>query len=135
MDITYECLTDKNFLLYCAKFYDNPACHTVDEFLEDLKRIKYVKKAFSRYETTGEIKHRLVLNHVIILLNVFGPIALARILFFKMPEYLRYLKPFLLFLNVLPDRLFNIGKPGFNYVTDDIGMDMGIINKLREVSK
>jgi hypothetical protein len=116
-----------------AKAYDNPACHTVDEFMEDMRRIKYIKKSFSRYETTGEIKERLFLNHVIILLNVFGPQFLPRILFFKMREHLRYLKPFLILLSVLPPRVYNIGKDSYTFVTDDIDMDMGIVQRLREL--
>jgi hypothetical protein len=133
MDVMYDCINEKNFLLYAAKFYENPACHSVEEFLEDIKRIKYIKKSFSRYETTGEIKERLVLNHITILLNVFGPVCLPRILFFKMREHLRYLKPFLILLNVLPEEIYNIGKDSVTFITDDIEMDRGIVNRLRNI--
>ena len=132
-DPIFDSINEKNFLLVCAAKYENPSCHSVEEFLEDLRRIKYVKKSFSRYETTGEIKERLVLNHITILLNVFGPQFLPRILFFKMPEHLHYVKPFLILLNVMPPRVYNIGKEGRNYITDDIPMDKNIIKKLREL--
>lgn len=133
MDLIYEPLNEKNYLLLCAKIYDNPSCHTIEEFMEDLRRIKYIKKSFSRYETTGEIKERLVLNHITILLNVFGPQFLPRILFFKMPEHLHYVKPFLILLNVMTPRVYNIGKESRTYVTDDIPMDQNIVTKLRNL--
>lgn len=129
----YDNLNDKNFLLYCAKHYDNPNCLEIDEFYEDLKRIKYIKKLFTRYEITGELKERLILNHLIILNNVFGASALPRILFLKMPKQLKYLKPFLILLNILPNVVYNIGKNRLNYVTDDIAMDKNIIEVLRKI--
>lgn len=135
MDIKYEVLNHRNFLLYSAKFYDNPACHSVDEFNADIGRIKYIKKSFTRYITTGDIKERLVLNHVTILLNVFGPVALARILFLKIePEYWKFLKPFMVLLNVLPVRIYNIMEKGTVIDTDSIDMDLNIVSKLRMIT-
>ncbi len=133
MDLMYETLTEKNFLLYCAKAYENPACHSMDEFLEDIKRIKYIRKAATRYETTQELKERLVLNHVTILLNVFGPVALPRILFFKLRDNLEFIKPFLLLLNVLPPKVYNLGKEKQTIDTDDISIDLEIVRRLREI--
>lgn len=129
----YEKLDDSNFILYCAKNYDNPHCHDTNEFYEDLRRIKYIKKLITRYVITGELKERLILNHFIILNNVFGPVHLTRIVFLKMEKQLKYVKPFLVLLNILPERVYNIGKEGKIYVTDEIEMDQRIIEALRKI--
>ena len=65
-----ENLTDENFVLYCAKYYDNPSCQSTEEFLDDLKHIKYIKKLITRYVENGELKERLILNHLTILYNL-----------------------------------------------------------------
>jgi len=98
-------LNDENFLLYAAKAYDKP--HILQsEFEDDLKRIKYVKRLLRKYRQTGEFKERLVLNHVIVLANVFGVEATVNMLFFKVdPEDYPLLKTILIFLNYLPKRL------------------------------
>lgn len=129
----FEKIDDSNFLLYCAKHYDNPHCHDTEEFYEDLRRIKYIKKLITRYVITGELKERLILNHIIILNNVFGPTHTVRILFLKMEKQLKYVKPFLVLLNILPERVYNIGKEGKNFVTDEIEMDLKIIEALRKI--
>lgn len=119
-------LTEANFMLYAAKHYDNPHCFDISEFNEDLNRFKYIKRLFSRYRDTGELKERLILNHIIILYNLFGVEATTRMLFFKLPEYYPYLKPFLLMLNYLPKQV--------DYVhTDEIVMDMGVVERLRKI--
>ncbi len=128
-----EKLDDSNFILYCAKYYDNPHCHDTEEFYEDLRRIKYIKKLITRYVVTGDLKERLILNHIIILNNVFGPIHLCRILFLKMEKQLKYIKPFLIMLNILPEKVYNIGKEGKIFVTDEIEMDLTIIEALRRI--
>ena len=79
-----EPLNHKNYFLYCAKHYDNPQCVDIEEFKEDLNRIKYIKKLITRYEQKGELREHLILNHVITLYNVFGPEHLPRILYLKM---------------------------------------------------
>lgn len=129
----FEKLDDSTFVLYCAKHYNNPQCHSTEEFYEDIKRIKYIKKLLTRYEIAGELKERLILNHIIILNNVFGAIPTARILFFKMPKYFPYIKPFLLLLNILPETIHNIGTNGININTDDIPLDSTIIEALRKI--
>lgn len=131
----YDRLDDSTFLLYCAKHYDNRQCYGTEEFLEDLKRIKYIKKLFTRYEVTGELKARLILNHLITLNNVFGPVATVRILFYKIPKHLKYLKPFLILLNIMPETVFNIGPEGKNIHTDEIPMDSEVITILRKYEK
>ena len=127
-----ELLTNKNYLLYCAKHYDNPHCTDMNEFYEDLKRIKYIKKLVSRYVKTGELKSRLILNHLIILNNVFGPTVLVRILFLKMKPQLPYIKPFLIMLNILPEVVYNVAGEKVIY-TDNIAMDNKIVEDLRSI--
>ena len=78
-------LTDSNFLLYAAKYYDNPECSGIKEFHDDLKRFKYMKRLLRQYEKTGEIADHLILNHVILLHNVFGELTVP-LLFFKLEE-------------------------------------------------
>jgi hypothetical protein len=87
----YEPLSEDNFLLYAIKVYDNPSCKGMNEFYEDLNRIKYIKRLFNKYETKKILKERLLLNHIMILNNVFGVEGCARILFFKIePKYHSY---------------------------------------------
>lgn len=125
-------LNDANFLIYCAKHYDNPQCHSTEEFIEDIKRIKYIKKLLTRYVDSGELKERLILNHLIILNNVFAPPHLARILYTKMKSHFGYIKPFLILLNVLPDKLYNIKGESIIDV-NMIAMDEHIIAALRKI--
>ena len=120
-------------MLVAAAAYENPSCYDQNEFLEDLRRLKYIKKALTRYETTGELKERLVLNHIIVLNNVFGHEVAVRLMFLKMEKQMRYLKPFLILLSVMPDVVANVGKAGRMVVTDEIPMDPGIVDVLRRV--
>jgi hypothetical protein len=99
-------LSEDNFLLYAVKMYENPSCKGMSEFYEDLNRIKYIKRLFNKYETKKILKDRLLLNHILILNNVFGVEGCARILFFKIePKYHSYLKTFLIFLQILPKKI------------------------------
>ena len=127
-----EHLTEENFLIFCAKIYDNPAMHSTTEFIEDLDRIKYIKKLITRYIDTGELKERLILNHIITLHNCFGD-QLAKILFLKLENHYHLIKPFLIILNALPDRISNVGSHSIVY-TDDISMDQTIIEALRKIN-
>jgi hypothetical protein len=129
----FENLTDDNFLIYCAKHYDNPQCHSTEEFMEDLKRIKYIKKLITRYVENGDLKERLILNHLTILYNVFGAEHLCRILYLKMKPQYSYIKPFLIMLNIIPERLFNI-KDEKIIDTNTIPMDENIVKILRALS-
>jgi hypothetical protein len=126
----FEHLTDENFLIYCARHYDNPQCHSTEEFLEDIKRIKYIKKLITRYVENGDLKERLILNHIIVLSNVFGAEHLARILYLKMKSQFKYIKPFLVLLNIMPERLLNIKEERI-IDTTMISMDEHIIKQLR----
>jgi hypothetical protein len=128
----YDNLTDANFLLYCAQNYNNPQCCSNEEFLEDLKHIKYIKKLLTRYVDKGDLKERLILNHLMILNNLFGPRHLPRILYLKLKPQFNCVKPFLVLLNILPEKLYNIGGE-VTIDLDMISMDQRIINELRKI--
>ncbi|MAL43781.1 hypothetical protein [Hyphomonas sp.] len=99
-------INDENFILFAAHKYNNPACESEEEFYEDLNRVKYIKRLFFRFDNTGELKVRLLLNHIIILTNVFGNEGATRILFHKSEEkYYGYVKTFLKYLNSLPKEI------------------------------
>jgi hypothetical protein len=126
-------LTNENFLFESARHYRNIQVSSTEEFLSDLKRLKYLKKIITRYSTSGLIDERLVLNHIIILYNVFGAEFLARMLILKMYNQMKYLKPFLLYLNILPNVIKCVNEKNFSTV--EFPMDVGIIDKLREIDK
>jgi|TARA_B100001094_G_C17408602_1_gene429064 hypothetical protein len=92
-------LNENNFLLFAIKHYDNPHCSTRDDFYEDLKRFKYIKRLLKKYIKTGDLKTHLLLNHIIIIYNIFGD-AGTPLLFFKLEtEYWSSLKSILVFLS------------------------------------
>jgi hypothetical protein len=125
-------LDDSNFFLYAAQHYDNP-CFDTTEFNDDLNRFKYLKRLFNRYEETGELKERLVLNHLTILYNVFGVEATTRMLFFKLEGYYTFLKPFLVLLNYMPEKILNIGPDSKTILSTDIALDDKIVEMLRKI--
>jgi len=97
-------LDDDNLLNYAMKHYDNPECKSIEEFQEDLTRTKYIKRLFRKYKSSGELKERLILNHIIIFYNVFGIEAATNILFFKIEdEFWPLLKTFLVYLDMFPE--------------------------------
>ena len=122
-------LTDDNFIVYALKCYSAPRC-IISEFESDIRRTKYLKKLVRKYNSTKELKERLILNHIILLSNVFGPEPTTRILFFKfdVDDY-GILKTFLLYLNMMPDIVMGIN--GINLQSSDILVDMDVANKLR----
>jgi hypothetical protein len=97
-------LTESTFLLYAMKNYDNPQCTEMSEFEEDMKRFQYLRKLLSRYRQDSDLKERLILNHLIVIFNVFGPGA-TNMLFMRLHEYHEYLKPFVEYLNFMPEVL------------------------------
>jgi hypothetical protein len=131
MQACSELLTDDNFLLYCASHYDRRHYVDDEEFYTDLNRIKYIKKLFTRYEQTGELRERLILNHIIVLNNVFGPVHTPRIIFLKLKDQFTLVKPFLILLNILPETFVNIGTANTLYYTDDYSLDITITERLR----
>jgi hypothetical protein len=125
-------LNDDNFMLYAAKKYDQPHIATA-EFLEELQRLKYVKRLLRKYRATGDLRERLLLNHVIVLGNIFGPDGACNMLLFKVDDEDRpALKTVLLYLNFWPKQLpytFN----GESIHHDGIPIDMNLANKLRAI--
>ena len=98
----YE-LTDDNFFIFAMKHYDNPSCKGMDEFKDDLKRFSYVKRLLKKHHPGDDLKEKLIVNHLIILYNLFGVKAATKMLFFKIDkQFWGKLKSFLLFLNVMP---------------------------------
>jgi hypothetical protein len=125
-------LNDQNFLIYAAKCYDRP--HILQsEFEDDLKRIKYVKRLLRKYRQTGEFKERLVLNHVIILANVFGVEATTNMLFFKVDqEDYPLLKTILIYLNYMPIHL-KVTFDKYQIRQEEIPVDLKIADILRNI--
>lgn len=100
----FDKLNRKNFKLYASQHYNNPECVDINEFKEDVNRFKYVKRLLSRYEAHNDLQERLILNHLIVIYNVFGIKAANRMLWYKIDEnHWHYIKPFLVFLHYLPE--------------------------------
>ena len=131
----FDDLNEKNFLLYAMKEYNNSQCTSIDEFNDDLKKIKYIKRLLNQYVSEGVLKERLLLNHIIVFYNVFPPAAATRILFFKIEEkFWPILKPFLFYLKLMPeDKIESI--MGREIRTNEILMDQGVIDSLRKFDK
>jgi hypothetical protein len=125
-------LTDHNFLLFCAQHYDNSRYISTEEFVEDLNRIKYIKKLITRYVENGDLKERLILNHIIVLNNCFGPEILCKILYLKLRNQMKFVKPFLILLNILPEQIYNVDDEVV-IDTNLIEMDQIIVDRLRKV--
>jgi len=125
--MNFDMLTDENYMLFAMKSYINPQCRDVEEFHEDMNRIKYLKRLFKKYKSNGILRERLILNHLIIFTNVFGINASARILFSRIEKELHpYLKTFLVYLQLLPEKI-----PETDIVT--IPLDKRIVDKLRKI--
>ena len=129
--MSFENLTDENILLYAAKAYDRPNC-VMSEFTEDIKKLNYLKRLFRRYRKHGEMRERLIINHIVVLYNLFGPEVTARLLFFNMnKDDYSILKTYLTFLNIMPERVRGIN--GKDIISTDIMIDMNIANELRNL--
>ena len=117
-------------MLYLVKAYDKPNC-IMSEFKDDMKRFNYLKRLFRRYRKMGELREQLVLNHLVVLYNVFGPEVSARALFFKMSkDDYSALKTYLLFLSFMPEKIKSI--KGHDILSSDIPVDMRIADVLRQ---
>ena len=102
--VDFSELTPENINMFAMKHYDNPSCVDEAEFLDDLKRFKYLKRLFRKYDTSGELKVRLIVNHIIVLSNVLGVDATTTLLFFKIEvEHWSLLKTFLVYLHFMPE--------------------------------
>jgi hypothetical protein len=112
----FDELNEDNYLLFAIKFYDNPQAVTKEDFEDDLKRIKYVKRLLKRYKNTGVLKTHLILNHLTVLFNVFDD-ATVPLLFYNLERELwPYIKSFLVFLNRLPE----YPKTEINIIEEDL---------------
>jgi len=127
-DMPFNIFDENDFNMYAALHYDNAQCYDTEEFLDDLKRFKYIKRLFGKYEESGELRERLILNHLIILYNVFGNEA-TRMLFWKLKGYHHYLKPFLILMNRMPEKI----ELDVVLYSSDISMDLNIVNVLRKI--
>lgn len=121
-------LTEETFLQFAMSNYDNVQCVTLSEFEEDLKRFTYLKKLFFRYKNDGELLERMILNHLIIIFNVFGNAA-VKMLFFKMERELWiYLNTFLVYLQRMPEYV-----EGYGFYSSEISLDNLIVERLRKL--
>jgi len=127
----FDDLNDENFMLYAMKCYTSPHC-IMSEFEGDIKRTKYLKRLFRRYKITKSLKERLIMNHIILLNNVFGPEVTARILFYKTDERdYDILKTFLDYLDIMPDFVYGIN--GKTISSSDLPLDMNVAEILRNI--
>ncbi len=127
----FDDLNNDNFLMYAIKAYNSPH-YIMSEFESDLKRTKYLKRLFRRYKITKVLKERLILNHLILLYNVFGIEAATRILFFKIDENdYDVLKSFLIYLNYMPEKIKGIN--GKDIISSDILIDMNVVEILGKI--
>lgn len=119
----FEELNEDVFDLFAARHYYNPVCIDAEEFQDDLKRFKYVKRLLNRYRTTGELKEKLLMNHLVVIFNVFGNSAGLKMLEYKVDEHhWSALKPFLVYLKII-----------LNDQYTEIKMDQKVVDKLREI--
>ena len=128
----FDDLNEGNFLMYSMKEYNNIQCVDIEEYYDDLKKIKYIKRLFNIYLNDGQLKERLILNHLIVFYNVFPIQAGTRILFYKIEEqFWPMLKTFLIFLDRMPDKIESIR--GKTILSTDIKLDDGIVTRLRTI--
>jgi len=119
----FDELNEDNFVLFASRHYDNPQCMSVEEFHHDLNRFKYLKRLLRRYTQNDDLQERLILNHIVVLYNVFGIAPTNKMMFYRMEqEYWSAVKTFLIFLNYLrEDELV------------DIPLDQTIVERLRNL--
>ena len=121
--IVFNELTEKNLFLYAAKHYKNPKFSDIDDFYEDLKRFKYIKRLLNRYIESDELSERLILNHLIVVFNMFGIEAALEILNLKLEDkHWPVIKPFLVFLKYITNEQYT-----------GITMDPNVIEILRKI--
>ena len=128
----FDDLNEDNYLMYTMREYNNIQCTDIEEFYDDLKKIKYIKRLFNIYKNNGQLKERLILNHLIIFYNVFNVESGTRILFYKIEkDFWPMLKTFLIFLDRMPDKIESIR--GVTVRSSDIQLDDGIVTRLRSI--
>ena len=128
----FDDLNDDNFQMYAMKEYNDIQCTDIEEFYDDLKKIKYIKRLFNIYQNNGQLKERLIFNHLIVFYNVFSVQAGTRILFYKIEQdFWPILKTFLIFLDRMPEKIDSIR--GETIRASDIQLDDGIVTRLRTI--
>jgi len=129
--MVFDDLNNDNVTIYAVKAYDRPNC-IMSEFKDDMKRFNYLKRLFKRYRKFDELRERLVINHLVVLCNVFGPEAATRLLFYKMSkDDYSSLKTYLVFLSVMPDRVR--GLKGQDIISSEIPIDFKVADVLRDI--
>lgn len=124
-------LNEDNYIIFASKNYDTPRCLS-SEFLEDIQRIKYIKRLFKKYKNKKDLKENLILNHLIVFYNVFGPNAATRILFLKIDEAdYDLLKTFLTYLSYMPDVVYGID--GENIISSNIPLNQELLDVLTKL--
>ena len=124
--MNFSVLTNDNYMLFAMKHYDNPQSVTYDDFQEDMMRFKYLKRLFGRYVKSGVLRNHLILNHLIVLFNVFGEAAIPLLIFKIEMEYWSIMKSYLLYLNRLDPE-------GGNGVLDEIVIDAEVTSQLSKI--
>jgi len=128
----FDDLNEKNYVHFAMKYYVNIQCTSIDEFNEDLNKIKYVKRLFNRFLETGELRINLIMNHLIVIYNVFETEAATRMLFFRVEKkFYSILKPYLLFMGKLPEEVKGINGKTIN--TKEIPLNDTTIKELRKI--
>ena len=124
--MNFSVLTNDNYMLFAMKHYDNPQFVTYDDFQEDMMRFKYLKRLFGRYVKSGVLRNHLILNHLIVLFNVFGEAAIPLLIFKIEMEYWSIMKSYLLYLNRLDPE-------GGNGILDEIVIDAEVTSQLSKL--
>jgi len=121
-------ISENSFIQIALRYYDNPQCVSIKEFEEDLRRFSYLRKLFLRYQDDGILRERLIINHIIILHNIFGVIT-PELLFFKIEDrFWNTLATFMVYLNLMPDEI-----PEFKIRLSDLKLDPHILETLRKI--
>ena len=130
--MNFDDISENNIELYCMKYYDNPQCIGTEDYRDDMKRFKYLKRLLNHYLTTHELKQRLILNHLIMIYNLFDNEAATRILFYKIDENSwQVLKPFLIYLKRMPKVVRGIKRKDIRET--DIILDQNVVKQLRSL--
>lgn len=129
--MSFTSLNDGNILLFAMKMYDNPSCKDLLEFHDDINRIIYIKRLLNKYKVSGKLKERLILNHIIVLYNVFGIEGATRLLFYYIDSsHYSALKTFLVYLAyVKPEDSYK----RWGLAIDSVSMDLNIFKVLRKI--
>lgn len=128
--MNFDDITENNIELFCMHKYNNPQCISTEDYSDDMKRFKYLKRHLNHYLASGELKERLILNHLIMIYNLFDNESGTRILFYKIEDNSwAVLKPFLIYLKRMPKIVR--GVKGTDIRDGDIQLDQHVVKQLR----